>query len=84
MWSTNGLKKFVHCFSSHEWTIDSSIENCVFNFPELHPPKVDLNLFKHFFDFYISLDLDEFDYDYVIHHFSFVVDSCAYGCHFFS
>ncbi len=37
--------------------------NCVFNFLKLHPPEVDLNLFKHFFDLYISLNLDEFDYD---------------------
>ncbi len=58
--------------------------NCVFNFLKLHPPEVDLNLFKHFFYLYISLNLDEFDYDYVIHPFIFIIDSCAYGCHFFS
>ncbi len=78
----NGFKDFVHCFSSHEWIIDSSIDNCVFNFCKLHPLEVNLNVFKHFFDIYISLNLDEFDYDYVIHLFIFIVNSCAYGCHF--
>ncbi len=44
----------------------------------MHPPEVDLNLFKHLSNLYISLNLDEFDY-HVFPSLDAMVSRCKHG-----
>jgi hypothetical protein len=57
IWSTNGLDIFVNCSRSDELFIGFSFVN---EFLELPPPKCNPNLFDHFFNPYIYLNLEEF------------------------
>lgn len=51
-----GYKIFVHCAENDEFIVGCHVDECAFD-----PPKVDLNVIGHFFDPYISLNLDDFD-----------------------
>jgi hypothetical protein len=57
IWSIHGPDIFVDCFGSDELFIGSSF---VSEFLELPPLECNLNLFDHFFNPYIHLNLEEF------------------------
>jgi hypothetical protein len=57
-----------------EFVTNSYVDNCVSNFPKFHPPKLDPNVFGHFFYPYVSLNLDDFDICVASHSSQYVVD----------
>jgi hypothetical protein len=57
IWSIDGLDIFVDCSGSDELFVGSSF---VSEFLELPPPACNPNLFDHFFNPYIHLNLEEF------------------------
>lgn len=67
-------KFFLLCVGIDEFVTNSYVDNCVSNFPKFHPPKVDPNVFGHFFDPYVFLNLNDFDICVVPHSSRYVVD----------
>ncbi len=56
-----GSKNFVHCAENDEFIVGCHVDECAFDPSHFDPPKVDPNVIGHFFDPYISLNLDDFD-----------------------
>jgi len=61
VWSNEGFEIFVHCVKNDEFIVGCHVDEFVFDPSHFDPPKVDPNIIGHFFDPYISWNLDDFD-----------------------
>lgn len=64
----------MHCAKGGEFIVGCPIDDCAFDTSYFHPLEIDPNVSGHFFDSYISLNLDDFEISVGPYSFESILD----------